>query len=342
MTAHLTELRKEIMRRAQGALSLDIAFIGIANGLFAALDAEGSASVERLAASTGMDSAYVRRWCDAAYEFELIDETAPDEFQLSPLGRAFLADEPGTLMPFAVQTVLSAHMADRAAELMPSGERPGERVLGERPTILPWFGPMLEHQFGPLLEKEILDKVPAFEMVNKHGGLAVDLGCGNGWYLRALARRCPQVHGIGLDGFDENIQQATRLAVQEGLEKRLHFAVGDIHHFHIEEPADLIAMNRSLHHVWNEKENVFRILQEHLAPGGVAVIWEPNWPASRSELRNPALRGMAFQNLSEHVQGNHFLRPEEVAEQFLNVGLEPAIYLIAEGRDAVITGTKAA
>ena len=36
------------------------------------------------------------------------------------------------------------HMAERAAELMRSGERPGEQVLSERQTILPWFGPMLE------------------------------------------------------------------------------------------------------------------------------------------------------------------------------------------------------
>jgi len=65
-------------------------------------------------------------------------------YALTELGRAFLPGEPGTLMPFAVGAVLGAHMAERAAGLMRTGERPGESVLAERATILPWFGPMLE------------------------------------------------------------------------------------------------------------------------------------------------------------------------------------------------------
>ncbi|APZ44714.1 methyltransferase type 11 [Acidihalobacter ferrooxydans] len=342
MSAQLDSIRQDIMRRAQGALSLDIAYIGIANGLLAALAEHGSASARQLARLTEMDAGYVQRWCDAAYAFELLEESAPDEFRLAPLGRAFLPDTPGTAMPFAVQAVLSAHMAERAAGLMRTGERPGERTLAERETILPWFGPMLEHQFGPLLEKQVIDAVPVFDAVNARGGLAVDLGCGNGWYLRALACHCPNLRGIGLDGFEENIKQAGALAEQQGLNDRLHFAVGDIYHFHIEEPVDLIAMNRSLHHVWDQKENVFRILREHLSPGGAAVIWEPNWPASRADLRSPSRRGMAFQNLSEHVQGNHFLRPDDIAEQFVSVGLEPSVHFVADGRDVVVTGTLAA
>lgn len=342
MTSDLDTLRQDLMRRTQAALSLDIAYIGVVNGLFPALEKLGSASPARLAEAAEMDSGYVLRWCDAAYAFELIDETAPGEFQLTPLGRAFDPDQPGTFMPFAVQSMLSAHMAERAAGLMRNGERPGESVLAERETVLPWFGPMLERQFGPLLEHQVIDQVPVFRAVDERGGLAVDLGCGNGWYLRALARRCPNLRGIGLDGFEENIAQATKLAAQDSLGERLDFAVGDIHHFHIEEPVDLIAMNRALHHVWDQKENVFRILREHLRPGGAAVIWEPNWPARRADLRSPARRGMAFQNLSEHVQGNHFLRPEEIAEQFRTVGLEPEVYFVADGRDVVVTGTLSA
>ncbi|AOV16598.1 methyltransferase type 11 [Acidihalobacter aeolianus] len=339
MSSQIDSLRQDIMRRAQGAVSLNIAFIGVANGLFAALDRLTHASVPELAQDTGMDSGYVDRWCDAAYAFEYLEEIEPGVFRLSDSGRAFLPDSPGTLMPFAVMSVLSAHMAERAAGLMRTGERPGESVLAERETILPWFGPMLEYQFGPLLDKQVLDQVPVFREVDSRGGLAVDLGCGNGWYLRRLARRYPHLRGIGMDGFEENVNQATRMAEAEGLSDRLTFAVGDLNRFHIEEPVDLIAMNRALHHVWDQKENVFRILREHLKPGGAAVIWEPNWPANRSDLRSPDRRAMAFQNLTEHVQGNHFLRPEEIADQFRAVGLKPEVYFVADGRDAVVTGT---
>jgi trans-aconitate methyltransferase len=158
--------------------------------------------------------------------------------------------------------------------------------------------------------------------------------------LRKLSARFPHLRGIGLDGFAENIHQATRLAQRDGLSDRLTFMEGDIHQFTISEPVDLIAMNRALHHVWSDKANVFRILHEHLKPGGAAVIWEPNWPQQRAALRDPARRGMAIQNLSEHIQGNHFLRPDEIEAAFHRVGMTTQVYLFANGNEAVVVGRK--
>ena len=57
-------------------------------------------------------------------------------------------------------------------------------------------------------------------------------------------------------------------------------------------------------------------------------------------LRRPGHRGMAFQNLSEHVQGNHFLRPEEVAAEFENAGMETSVHLFLDDREAVVVGRR--
>ncbi len=333
------ELRQEIMGQQQGALRLHIAFVGLSNGLFEAMSKLGNADAAALAAGAGVDPGYTIRWCDAAYAFGLLDETE-GTFTLTPLGEAFRPDAPGTLMPAAVGAVLSAHMAERAADLMKSGERPGEKVLAERATILPWFGPMLEKSFGAMFESQILPNIPVYEDVDAKGGLAVDLGCGNGWYIRTLTAKYPNLRGIGLDGFDENIRQATERAEHQGLADRTSFRAGDIHEFNIEEQADLIAMNRAMHHVWSEKENVFRILKQHLKPGGSAVIWEPNWPQQRADLRDPSRRAMAFQNLGEHIQGNHFLTPGEIEAEFHKVGMDTQVYLFMNGNEAVVVGTK--
>lgn len=335
-------LRAEILATLQGTARLHMAYVGIVNGLFDVLAAQGPLGAEALAIASGRDAGYVTRWCDAAYAFELLDETAPGVFAVSPIGDLFRPGVPGTLMPFAIQVVLGAHMAERASGLMPSGERPGESVLAERETILPWFGPMLEAQFAPFFDAHILPSVPAYRDVDARGGVAVDLGCGNAWYLRRLAARFPHVRGIGLDGFPANIEDARARARAEGLADRIELRAGDLHHFAIDEQVDLIAMNRALHHVWNEKDNVLRILAEHLRPGGWAVIWEPAWPKERSSLRDPAMRAMALQNLSEHVQGNHFLRPDEIAAELARAGFEPRIHLFADGREAVVTGHKPA
>ncbi len=332
-------LRERVLQQMQGAMQLSVAYVGIATGLLDALATLSEASAERLAAHTGNDLGYVARWADAAFAFELVERDG-DGFRLAELGRAF-ASGPGTLMPFAVQTVLGAHMAERAASLTRSGERPGESVLAERASILPLFGPMLEHTFGPVFESVVLGAVPAFARIDAEGGLVVDLGCGNGWYLRRLAQRYPRLRGVGLDAFEQNVESAREEAARAGLGERLTFRSGDLRHFTVEEPVSMIAMNRALHHVWTERSAVFELLQRHLVPGGAAVIWEPAWPAAPATLRShPRFRGMAFQNLSEHVQGNHFLRPEEIASGFEEVGMTATIYRLLGDTEAVVVGEK--
>lgn len=335
----ISGLRKQFRLQAQGAMGLNIAFIGIVNGLFESLDRLKTADVPSLASSTSMDPDYVRRWAEAAYAFGYLD-FQNGQFFLTGQGEAMNPEHPDSLMPLAIGSVLSAHMADRAAELMRTGERPGEKVLGERKNILPWFGAMLEANFSGIFEDEICQGVPVFQEINKTGGRVVDLGCGNGWYLRALAHNCPSLTGIGLDGFAENIQKARNIAEKQGLSKRLTFLEGDIKTFAHQEPVDLIAMNRALHHVWDEKETVFRILRDHTKEKGAVVIWEPAWPAHLSDLRDPGKRPLAFQNLGEHLQGNHLLTPEEISDQFRSVGMSPVTYLFCGGNEAVIVGRK--
>lgn len=335
------EVRQQVMRQAQGALALNLAYIGVTNRLFVVLAARGPQPVEALAAAADRDPAYVTRWAEAAWAFGLL-ERVDDRYALAALGEAFLPDQPGTLFPMAIQAVISAHMAERAAGLMATGERPGERVLAERATVLPWFGPMLEATFGDLFAQHVLPNVPALREVGERGGVAVDLGCGNGWYLRRLVARFPKLRGIGLDMVEENITTARAAALHEGASARLDFHKGDIHHFTVDEPVDLIAMNRALHHVWGEgPEQVMAMLWRHLQPGGVVVLWEPRWPDDPAALREqPKLAGMAFQNLSEHVQGNRFLRAWEVEAALQATGFEAETYLFAEGTEMVIVGRR--
>jgi len=334
------DLKSRFRLQMQGAMSLNVAYIGIVNGLFAALHRHGAASIEVMAETAGMDGEYVRRWCDAAYAFGYLDE-AEGQFHLTPSGLAMRPEAAESLMPIAVQHMLSAHMAERAAALMRTGVRPGEQVLAERETILPWFGPMLEASFARFFERTICPAIPIFREVDARGGLVVDLGCGNGWYLRALARNFPAVRGLGFDGFAENIAQATRLARAEALGTRVSFQAKDVHGLALTEKADLIAMSRALHHVWEAGPRDFLVsLRDNLQSDGAVVIWEPNWPSARRGLRTPGAQCLAFQNLTEHVQGNHLLRADEIESEIRMAGLVTETYLFAEGLEVVVVGRK--
>jgi trans-aconitate methyltransferase len=212
----------------------------------------------------------------------------------------------------------------------------------ERATLGPMFGPMLEGSFSRLFSGTIAPNLPVFAEIAACGGLVVDLGCGNGWFLRALLRDRPLLRGCGVDGFVGNIAQARALAEKAGMSDRLTFAQGDLHDFKLEQPADLVAMNRALHHVWEAgPEKFIARLRDALKPGGAAAIWEPDWPEDRAQLRTPARQGFAFQNLTEHVQGNHLLRAEEIAQAFDTAGMKAEIFRFAEGQETVIVARKA-
>lgn len=327
-------MKDKIRAQTQGATTLNISFIGIVNGLFESLGKTPSTSKE-LASLTKMDPDYVERWCDAAFAFGLLD-AKEHRFHLSPLGELMKPSHPHSSMPQVIQSVLGSHMSERIAGLMRTGERPGEVILGERETILPWFGPMLESTFGPVFENQILPAIPFFREINSEDALAIDLGCGNGWYLRALAKHNPKIKGLGVDGFRENIHQATRRANEEGFGDRLRFTQGDIFSLKLEKKADMIAMNRALHHVWSDKEKLFPMFRSYLAPGGALVLWEPNWPKEREELRKAEKRPIAFQNLGEHAQGNRLLDPYEIAEECEKIGLRTTVSLFLNGNEAVV------
>ena len=287
---------------------------------------------------TGLDISYLERWCDAAFAFGLLDEEK-GKLRLTDLGRAFIPETPGTLMPFAIQSVMSAHVADKATTFMKTGERQKE-MLAESINIIPFFGLMLEAMFGEMFEQQILPNISTYKDIDAKRGLVVDLGCGNGWYLRKIANHFPHLRGMGIDDINENIDQSRKLAQKEDLEHRLTFMVGDIHYLPLNEYADLITMNRALHHVWGEKEAIFDIIKEHLKVGGAAIIWEPNWPQCRADLRNPAKQILAFQNLSEHIQGNYYLRPEQIEAEFHRVGMKTHTYLFANGNETIVIGEK--
>ena len=333
------EVRAQVMQQAQGMLALQVAFIGVANDLFLALHRHGPVSSAALAATTGLDAGYLERWCDVAYATGYLEERA-EGFVLTALGDAFRSDLPDSLWPVAMGPVMGGHMADRAATGMRSGEQPGEAVVSERPLLVEFFGPMLETRCGAMFRGDILEALPLYADVGARGGLVVDLGCGNGWYLRALAGRYPELRGLGLDGMSANIQGAAALARAEGVDDRLEFRLGDLHELALDEPVSVFVMNRALHHVWEGRGALLEAMVAHLEPGGAVVIWEPRWPDVRAALRAPALRPMAWQNLAEHVQGNRFLRPAEIEAALEAAGLEAQTQLFADGNEAVVVGTR--
>ncbi len=59
-------------------------------------------------------------------------------------------------------------------------------------------------------------------------GTAVDMGCGEGYYDRVIARECADLSIVGLDLSKETVRLASKAAKREGLSDRLSYAVAGI------------------------------------------------------------------------------------------------------------------
>lgn len=83
----LSDLSQQFRTKVQGAMSLNIAFIGVVNNLFDVLNCAGQSDTMTLARSASLDRSYVQRWAEAAYALEYLDLT-DGLFSLINLGRA--------------------------------------------------------------------------------------------------------------------------------------------------------------------------------------------------------------------------------------------------------------
>lgn len=79
----------------------------------------------------------------------------------------------------------------------------------------------------------------------------LELGCGTGVVLRALARRTGfSGHLVGVDQSPALIAAARRLAAEEGVDRCIEFQVGDVHHLSVADSSfDAVIAHTLLSHV---------------------------------------------------------------------------------------------
>jgi len=179
-------------------------------------------------------------------------------------------------MAAAIGSVLSAHMTNRAAGLMHTGERK---------NILSWFGAMLEANVSGTIEHEICPSVPVFEEINKRGGTGCRSRLRQWMVLESPCQKVPRHQGNRPSRIWREYCSGKTIVGDSG-----PFGLTDIHrreyqNFAHQEPAGLIAMNRALHQVRDEKESAFRIFRDLVTETGAIVIWEAAWSKNLSNLR---------------------------------------------------------
>lgn len=99
----------------------------------------------------------------------------------------------------------------------------------------------------------------------------LDLGCGVGGTLLALAGRYPQARLLGVTISPGQVQWARGLMVRAGIADRCHLVQADFHALELAERFDLIVLIESIVHS-PAPEKVLGAASRHLAPAGLLVV----------------------------------------------------------------------
>jgi len=216
------------------AVELYNVHLGIALGLYRALDDGGAQTAAELAARTTLEPRYVREWLQsqAISGFVSIDGDNVDEdrFALAPAVRETLIDEVSPAFVGAIPAILPAVggvMPDLVA-CFRSGESVDYSTYPQAVSIQEAMNrPAYENSLIAEWLPQIPDVLARLQDENRPARVA-DLCCGPGWSSIVLAEAFPHLTVEGFDNDEVSIARAQRNAAARGVSDRVHFESSDV------------------------------------------------------------------------------------------------------------------
>jgi 2-polyprenyl-3-methyl-5-hydroxy-6-metoxy-1,4-benzoquinol methylase len=281
---------------ANGTAAIASAWLGDRLGLFTTLAAAGPVTTAELAERTGFSPIYLRDWLGGmAAAGYLEHDAATGRFVLPPEQALVLAGEGGPCFLGAVPQLILATLT-RLEELaeafrtgggvsqasFPSGLLEGQERLGRS---------RYEHQ----LVQAWLPAAPAVKARLVAGGSVLDVGCGSGVALAALARAFPAARFAGVDAFAPAIERARENARAAGVEERVTLTVADATELP-REAHDVVTAFDVVHDAVDPLA-LMTSMRNALKPDGLLFLLEPDGCPHVHESRTPKGRFLHAQAL---------------------------------------------
>jgi demethylspheroidene O-methyltransferase len=262
---------RELFDIVAGFVYSQVLFACVQLSLFDIL-AAGPQTVAGLAARLALPEDGARRLLEAAASLRLAQRHRDGRFGLGDLGAAMVAN-PGIAAMVAHHAMLYADLRDPVALLRGSA---GETALGAYWPYANAESPATEAEAGPytalmgasqaLVADEVLDAY----RIGRHR-CVLDIGGGDGSFLRAVARRAP---AIELKLFD--LPPVAAVARTRFAGARVEITGGSFLTEPLPQGADIATLVRVLHdHDDDAVLTILRAARRALPPDGVLLIAEP-------------------------------------------------------------------
>ena len=295
-----------------------LVYLGLELGFVRALREAGAEglTVADLATTTGARPGPTEVWAWAADAHGLA-RYEEGRLAIEPEIAAILLDE--QLPEFLGGQFTHAVVASMDWERMPDFFRT-ERPFRERPDRYRTAIERLTVQDVAVFFQEVLAALPQLVADLARGGRAVDVHCGGGRWLIAMARRFPALELLGIEFEPDSVERARANVAAAGLDGRIRIEEADVDRPGKAGQFDLAYFQYALHSL-PDPPRALAAAWEALRGGGRLLVLDWPLPSTVDEFRTRHGELIAGVQLDELFQGTRLATREQFVAWFDAAGL---------------------
>ena len=310
------------------------AYAGLELGLFQRLREAGPRGLteDELGRRAGTAPDLAGHWAWGAYAHDLV-EIVDDRIRLpEDVGQVLLDADRSEYLGGQVQF---AAIASLDYGILPDVFRTG-RPLPARPDRYREAIERLTLQDIGVFFQEVLAALPQLVLDLRPGTRIMDVHCGGGRWLIAMARRFPGTTLAGIEFEPDSVTRARANVAAAVLSDRITIEAGDVAAVgHVDE-VDLVYFQYALHHL-PDPSAVLRSAWTAVRPGGWLVALDWYLPSDPDEFRTRMGELLAGNQLDELVQGTRLVTRSEALDWFAAAGLPtPELIDLPSGASAIV------
>jgi ubiquinone/menaquinone biosynthesis C-methylase UbiE len=319
----------ELVNTLSGFHRTWLVYLGVELGLFGHLRAAGreGLSAAELARVSGCAGGPIAAWVAAADANELA-ELRDDRLVLDEDTAVILLDEqrPEFLGGQFVHSVIASLDWGGMLDFFRTGEPIRQRPDRYRQSI-----ERLTVQDVAVFFQEALAELPQLVGDLSKGGRVVDIHCGGGRWLIAMARRFPALELVGIEFEPDSVARARGNVEAAGLADRIRILHGDVTQLASAGEFDLAYFQYALHQL-SDPSGALRTAWAAVRPGGRLLVLDWALPSSLDEFRTRQGEMIAGVQLDELYQGTALATREQTVQWFGDATLpEPAVIDLPSG-----------
>ena len=336
----IDERSDEVVASLAGFYRSWTTYVGLELGLFERLREAGDQGlgVDDLAKAAGCVTEPIAAWARAANAADLI-ELHGGLCRIDPDLATVLLDDtaPQFLGGHVASAVVSTLDYERLVDFFRTGQ-----TVAERP---PRFHRAIERvtaQDITVFFQEGLAALPELTTELTRGARILDIACGGGRWLTAVARRFPETRLVGVEFEPDSVARAMRHVGELGLGDRIDIEARDIADLRFDEEFDLVYLQDALHELPDPAAGLDRAWAA-LAPGGRLIVLEwclPDDPAEDRSLEGQLLWGI---QIDELFQGTRMYTLEALEQLYARAGVPaPGVIELPSGATLLVSRRAAA